>query len=338
MGMTTDQPTEAWPDERLVARLAAGEHWALGPLYSRHADFVFNVAAQMVDRATAEEIVQEVFLAVWRKADTFDPARGAFRAWVHRITQTRVLNELRRRSRRPQAAADPDGLQLEALADPDPDPADVVWLDDRRAAVQAAMADLPPPQQQAVRMAFYEELSHQQVASALDLPLGTAKTRIRSGLQKLRQNLVAVAIAALAATLLGVLADRYTRVRDAVDQDDRALKLTTSSDTEALRLTAVAGVPAEAHANYRHAPGMQIVVVTSSYLPPPPPGQIYRAWAKLNGAWRYLGVLTPDASGSARLISEGADLAAKPDALEVTVEGPGEVRQPTGQVALGWSP
>jgi len=65
MELKTDRPTEAWPDERLVARLAAGEHWALGPLYSRHADFVFNVAAQMVDRATAEEIVQEVFLTVY---------------------------------------------------------------------------------------------------------------------------------------------------------------------------------------------------------------------------------------------------------------------------------
>src|SRR5262249_27801617 len=158
---------------------------------------------QMVDRPTAEEVVQEVFLTVWRRADAFDPARGAFRAWLHRITQTRVLNELRRRSRRPQAAADPDGHRFESLADPDPDPAEVVWLEDRRAAVQAAMADLPPPQRQALRMAFYEELSHQEVASALDLPLGTAKTRIRSGLQKLRHNLAAVAIAALAVALLG---------------------------------------------------------------------------------------------------------------------------------------
>ena len=337
MEMTTDQPTEAWPDERLVARLAAGEHWALGPLYSRHADFVFNVAAQMVDRATAEEIVQEVFLTVWRKADAFDPARGAFRAWVHRITQTRVLNELRRRRRRPQAADDPDGLRLEAIADPEPDPADVVWLDDRRAAIQAAMADLPPPQQEAVRMAFYEELSHQQVASALDLPLGTAKTRIRAGLQKLRQNLVAVAIVALAATLLGVLADRHARVRDALDQDDRALKLTTSSDTELLRLGAAAGVPAQAHANYRHAPGARIVVLTGSYLPPPPAGATYRAWAKLNGAWRYLGPVAPDAAGSARLIAEGPGLAARPEAIEVTVDGTGDVGQPRGLVVLSWA-
>ena len=337
MEMTTDQPTEAWPDERLVARLAAGEHWALGPLYSRHADFVFNVAAQTLDRAAAEEIVQEVFLTVWRKADTFDPARGAFRAWVHRITQTRVLNELRRRSRRPQAAPDPDGQRLAAIADPEPDPADVVWLDDRRAAVQAAMADLPPPQQEAVRMAFYEELSHQQVASALDLPLGTAKTRIRAGLQRLRQNLIAVAIIGLAATLLGVLADRYARARDALDQDDRALKLTTSSDTELLRLGAAGGVPAEAHANYRHAPGASVVVLTSSYLPAPRAGSTYRAWAKLNGTWRYLGPVTTDETGAARLIAEGPDLANKPEAVEVTLEATGEVAQPAGAVVLRWT-
>jgi RNA polymerase sigma-70 factor (ECF subfamily) len=169
--MRANQADDGWADELLVGRLAAGDHAALGPLYGRHAGFVFNLAAQTIDRTAAEEIVQEVFLTVWRRADTFDPARGTFRAWVHRITQMRVLNELRRRGRRPRAAPDPDGAQLEAVADPGPDPADVVWLDDRRAALQAAMASLSPPQQEAVRMAFFDELTHQQVASALELRL-----------------------------------------------------------------------------------------------------------------------------------------------------------------------
>src|ERR671934_1052871 len=106
MEMTTDQPTEAWPDERLVARLAAGEHWALGPLYSRHADFVFNVAAQSLDRAAAEEIVQEVFLTVWRGAATFDGAKGPFRPWLLRLAHWRILNELRRRRRLPLLPAE----------------------------------------------------------------------------------------------------------------------------------------------------------------------------------------------------------------------------------------
>ena len=127
-------------------------------------------------------------------------------------------------------------------------------------------------------------------------------------------------------------------MRDALDQDDRALKLTTSSDTELLRLSAAASVPAAAHANYRHAPGARIVVLTASNLPPPPAGATYRAWAKLNGTWRHLGVVAPDASGSARLIAEGPDLAARPEAVEVTVEGSGDVAPPTGRVVLSWRP
>src|SRR5438876_264845 len=89
-------------DEELIGRLAAGDHAALGPLYARHAGWLFGLAARTIDRAAAEEIVQDVFLTVWRKADTFDPARGTFRAWVHRVTQLRVINELRQRSRRPR--------------------------------------------------------------------------------------------------------------------------------------------------------------------------------------------------------------------------------------------
>ena len=82
-------------DEELMSQLAAGRQDALGPLHGRYASLVFNLAAQSIDRATAEEIVQDVFVAVWRKAGSFDPARGSFRAWVLRIAHHRVLNELR---------------------------------------------------------------------------------------------------------------------------------------------------------------------------------------------------------------------------------------------------
>jgi len=87
-------------DEELMSQLAAGRQDALGPLHGRYASLVYNVAAQTIGGATAEEIVQDVFVAVWRKAGTFDPSRGTFRAWVLRIAHLRVLNELRRRGRR----------------------------------------------------------------------------------------------------------------------------------------------------------------------------------------------------------------------------------------------
>ena len=83
-------------DEQLMAHVATGAQDALGPLYSRYARLVFNVAAQTLERAVAEEIMQEVFLVVWRRARLFDPERGTFRSWVLQITHFRVLNELRR--------------------------------------------------------------------------------------------------------------------------------------------------------------------------------------------------------------------------------------------------
>jgi RNA polymerase sigma-70 factor (ECF subfamily) len=141
-------------DEALMGALAGGQDAALGPLYGRYAPLVFSLATQSVGRTVAEEIVQEVFLAVWRKADTFDPARGTFRAWLLQSAHYRILNELRRRERRPRLAPDPDGLQLAALPDLEPEPPEAVWSEYRRDAVRAAMAKLPPPQRQALGLAF----------------------------------------------------------------------------------------------------------------------------------------------------------------------------------------
>ena len=132
-------------DEELMGQLAAGRQGALGPLHGRYASLVFNLAAQTLDRATAEEIVQDVFVAVWRKAGTFDPARGTFRAWVLRIAHLRVLNELRRRGRRPRVEPDPEGLRLASVPEPGPGPAEEAWCEHRRGIVRAAVAALPPP-------------------------------------------------------------------------------------------------------------------------------------------------------------------------------------------------
>src|SRR5262245_53359303 len=98
------QPVQNPSDEELITRVAAGSQEALGSLYTRYARLIFNVAAQTLERAAAEEIMQEVFLVVWRRASLFDAARGTFRSWVLQITHFRVLNELRYRSRQPQLA------------------------------------------------------------------------------------------------------------------------------------------------------------------------------------------------------------------------------------------
>ena len=96
-------------DEELMSLLAAGHQEALGPLHGRYASLIFSIAARSLGHDSAEEIVQDVFVAVWRKAASFDPMRGTFSSWALRIAHLRVLNELRRRGRRPQVEPDFNG-------------------------------------------------------------------------------------------------------------------------------------------------------------------------------------------------------------------------------------
>jgi RNA polymerase sigma-70 factor (ECF subfamily) len=336
--MDAARPASVSPDasdEELMRALTAGQQEALGPLYSRYGPLVFSLAAQSVDRAAAEEIVQEVFLAVWRKADTFDPARGTFRAWVLQSAHYRIINELRSRGRRPQVEPDPDGLHLGALPAPEPDPPDAVWTAYRRDAVRSAMRSLPPPQRQALGLAFFEDLTHEQVASVLELPLGTAKTRIRAGLQKMRVALAPMVLAAAVASL-AVLGVRYRQEAAVADLNARALALMTASDAESLRLAPAAGVPDVSHGHYTTRAGTSLAVLSLSYLPSAPAGQAYQAWVQEGGAWRSLGLTQVDASGHALVIAEGADLAQPPAAIQVTLEPAGGSAAPTGPVVIHW--
>ena len=244
------RPYEELNDEELMAasrRRAAGG--AGVRCIGRYAALIFNLAAQTLDRAAAEEIVQDVFLVVWRKAGTFDPARGAFRPWVLRIAHLRVINELRRRGRRPQAAPDPDGLRLMTLPDRGPPPDEAAWQRvSPHDVVQDAVAHLPPPQRQALSLAFFDDLTHEQIATFLNLPLGTAKTRIRAGLQKLRVYLTPLLIAVLA-LLAGLLAALGIRDHAAAGGRGAATARAASSSHRArstpIRLTAAPGVPTE---------------------------------------------------------------------------------------------
>jgi RNA polymerase sigma-70 factor (ECF subfamily) len=328
---TTSEPS----DEELIARVADGSQDALGPLYGRYARLVFHLAARSLERATAEEITQEVFLVVWRRAGLFDPSRGTFRSWVLQITHFRVLNELRRRSRRPQLADDPDHLlSAEPAADASP-LAERVATDDRRAAVRTALAALPDAQRQALRLALLEDRTHEQVATELALPLGTAKTRIRAGMQTLRRTLGArAALLALLAVVV-VLAVRERGARDDVARFDRALAVLTASDMENLRLAAAPGVPAATHARYRARAGTPLAVVTLSSFPPPA-GRIYRVWVRWTDDWVALGAVAIDSQGNGRLIAEDPRLATPPAAVEITHEPVSGGTAPTGPVVTSW--
>src|SRR5437764_8052519 len=169
------QPMAAAPidpavtDEELMRDLAAGQQAALGPLYSRYASLVFSLAVHSLDRAAAEELVQEVFLTIWRGAATFDPNQGAFRPWLLRLTHWKILNELRRRRRRPStlatlvkpatlATTDTDEADdpLQRIADREPGPEERAWQHEHERIVKSALAALPPKQRQAIALAFLE--------------------------------------------------------------------------------------------------------------------------------------------------------------------------------------
>ncbi|HEV2439973.1 MAG TPA: sigma-70 family RNA polymerase sigma factor [bacterium] len=324
-------------DEELMGQLAAGRQEVLGPLYSRYAPRLFSLAAQSLDRATAEEIVQEVFLQVWRKSATFAPDRGTFRAWVFQIAHYRILNELRRRSRQPRLEEDPEGLRLSAAPDPMPGPDEVVASEAQRAEVRQALAALPEAQRRAVEMAFVDGLTHEQVAKHLELPLGTTKTRIRAGLQRLRVGLApAVAVLLVAVGLGAVVGIRNEQAARALD--GRALALLTSSETVAIRLNAAPGIPPETHAVYRGHTGATIAVLTLEKFRPAPAGQIYQAWVRHGETWTSLGTVRPDTRGIARLIVEGPAVDRLPDAIEITREPARGSPSPHGPVIVSGQP
>jgi RNA polymerase sigma factor (sigma-70 family) len=331
-------PMDDYGDEELLQFLAAGNQEALGPLHSRYAGLIYGLAARSLDPAAAEEIVQDVFLTLWRKADTYDPTRGPVRPWLLRIAHLRVANELRRRGRRPAEMPDPEGVHLAAVPDRAPEPDEETWREFKRSAVQDAVAALPPAQRQALSLAFFDELSHEQVASFLGLPLGTAKTRIRTGIQRLRSSLIPL-LTALSLVLTSGLVALGVRLHDRESRLNRntdLLHVVTSSDMVAVRLVAAPGIDPATHGEYRSSPSSDLAALTASYFAPAPAGHVYQAWARYQGRWESVGVLALDAKGHDLLVVDqhGRGM---PEALEITLEPAGGSDTPTGAVIVAWT-
>jgi RNA polymerase sigma factor (sigma-70 family) len=326
---------DAARDVERVRGLAAGDDACLRELYARHAPWIFALALRSLDRASAEEIVQDVFVALWRNAARFDPERGSVRGWLSVIAQRRISNELRGQSRRPRLEAQDAGGGLEVAADPGPGPAGLAWQEYRRTAVRSALETLPREQRQALGLAFLEELSHEQVAELLGLRLGTAKSRIRAALAKLRAPLAPL-VAVLALLLLGGLAGIALRERAAESLDSRAIDLLTSSDVVPLRLESAATAQSGIHATYRALPGTPLAVMTYTHFPAAPAGASYQAWARHGAVYTPIGAAQPDANGHARIVAEGAAFATAPDGLLVTLEPGSGSTVPTGQVVVAW--
>jgi RNA polymerase sigma-70 factor, ECF subfamily len=175
----------AFTDEQLINALARGETWVMAALYDRYGRLVFSLAYQILrDRATAEECVQEVFVKVWRRAHDYTPERGKFSSWLTGIAHHHAIDELRRRRVRPAASED----ETAALEIPDDAPAPheraVQSLEHRR--IRDALGEIPNEQRVPIELAYFEGFTQQEIADRLAQPLGTIKTRMRLGMQKLK--------------------------------------------------------------------------------------------------------------------------------------------------------
>jgi RNA polymerase sigma-70 factor (ECF subfamily) len=180
-------------DDELVTRLQGRDLEAFETLYERYADLVFSVSMRVAgDRHVAEDITQDVFLRLWRRPDHFDAARGKFVTWLLSVARNRSIDERRGYARRMRHAA-PIGNEGEEAAVPDADvandPAAATVLADDSRAIRAAVAVLPHEQRLVINLAYFGGLTQQEIASKLGQPLGTVKTRIRLGMQKLRRAL-----------------------------------------------------------------------------------------------------------------------------------------------------
>jgi RNA polymerase sigma-70 factor (ECF subfamily) len=179
-------------DERLVEALEVRDERALETLYDRYGDYVYSVCLRMVgDVQLAEDLSQEVFLRLWRRPDLYDTSRGKFVTWLLSVARNRAIDERRSRGRRFRHESPPSDSTDEVLeAVPATESRDVAIASEERLAVQKALANLPPEQKLAIQLAYFGGYTQQEIAEGLRQPLGTVKTRIRLGMQKLRQLLI----------------------------------------------------------------------------------------------------------------------------------------------------
>jgi RNA polymerase sigma-70 factor (ECF subfamily) len=171
----------------LLRRIRRRDEHALEELYQRYAAALYSLAYQVTggDRY-AQDVVQEVFIVAWRDAARFDPSRGSVGAWLFGLARHKAIDVLRRESTVSRRAAPETDLEFEAAPD---DVARDAWEHLRRERVLEALQQLPDAQRVCVELAFFSGLTHVEVSERLGIPLGTAKTRIRTGLLRLRDIL-----------------------------------------------------------------------------------------------------------------------------------------------------
>ncbi|HQR07490.1 MAG TPA: sigma-70 family RNA polymerase sigma factor [Gemmatales bacterium] len=175
-------------DEMLIAGISRGDAASLAALYDRYAPRAFGLILQILKNQTdAEDVVQETFLQVWQQAGRYDSRKGKPTVWILLLARCRALDRLRKKQSKLFA------VQENVSEPPSPAPStdEAIQLNESQKLICSALCTLSQEQQEPIRLAFYEGLTHMEIAEQVRLPLGTVKTRIRTGMQTLRTTLTA---------------------------------------------------------------------------------------------------------------------------------------------------
>jgi len=168
-------------DAAAVARVADGDADALRGLYARYGRIVYGLTYRLTrDAQLAEEATQDTFVTLWKRADAYDPQRAKVTTWLFVIARNRAIELVRSRARVPEPRESVEPMGEEA------NPADLMQIADDAERIALAIAELPESQLEAIQLAYFEGLSHTEIAERLGQPLGTVKSRIRLGLDRLR--------------------------------------------------------------------------------------------------------------------------------------------------------
>jgi len=171
---------EAQNDASLLAAIRGGDEGAMAALYDRYSPIVYAVALRVLaDTGAAEDVLQEIFLQLWRNPGLFDASRGNLAPWLAVITRNRSIDGLRKRR--------PESDIADIIVSVEPDMAGDAERSRAMEKVRGVLGSMPPAQRSALEMAYFEGLSHSEIAAKTGEPLGTVKTRIRSGLLSLRK-------------------------------------------------------------------------------------------------------------------------------------------------------
>jgi len=179
-----------WPNwVATIRRIAEGDQGALGDFYDATSPLVLGLIRRIVeDLPTAEEITLDVYMQVWRLAGTYAQEKGAPMTWLLMLARSRAIDHLRSRARRSRDFERPIEAAF-AHSHPDPNPETAAISGSRQRAIQKVLADLAPEQLEVLQLAFFEGLSQSEIAGKTGIPLGTIKSRIRTGMMRMRELL-----------------------------------------------------------------------------------------------------------------------------------------------------